>query len=304
MPDSRVISPSSRVLVPAILLLFAMGGAVGAAGTDSQVANGQMAGFGMTLGIEEGLIVVKESEAGGVAHRSGVRAGDTFLSVDGVSLEGSTLEQVHARLVSARSDAVSIMVRRKAGGRQELRLKRPASATQPPGRQPLTLRGSTASGIPGPQSSGRPAVIGRSSVAVGDELIDFTLPRLGGGEVKLSEYKGKPILVDFWATWCGPCRAEAPALAAIYQRFGDTIQIIGVSLDYAPGLALQYVLQEGLTYPQAISEGWEDPVIQDFGIHRTGIPFNILYDGEGRVAAMDLHGEPLAEALELLLREE
>ena len=141
-------------------------------------------------------------------------------------------------------------------------------------------------------------------MAVGDELIDFTLPRLGGGEVKLSEYKGKPILLDFWATWCAPCRAEAPALAAIYQRFGDTIQIIGVSLDYAPGLALQYVLQEGLTYPQAISEGWEDPVIQDFGIHRTGIPFNILYDGKGRVAAMDLHGEPLAEALELLLNEE
>jgi thiol-disulfide isomerase/thioredoxin len=300
MPHSRAISPSLRVLVPAILLLMAVG--VEAAGT--QVVDGQMAGFGMTLAVQEGLIVVKESESGGVAHRFGVRAGDTLLSVDGVPLEGSTLEQVHARLMSSRSDAVTLMVRRKAGGRQELRLKRPASVTEVPGRQPLTLRGSTSSGIPGPQSSGRPAVISRSLVEVGDEMIDFTLPRLGGGEIKLSEYKGKPILVDFWATWCGPCRAEAPALAAIHERFGDSIQIIGVSLDYAPGIALQYAQEAGLTYPQAISEGWEDPVIQGFGIHRTGIPFNILYDGQGRVAAMDLHGEPLARALELLLRKE
>jgi thiol-disulfide isomerase/thioredoxin len=301
MPLTRAISPSIRLLVPAFLLLVV---AAGLSVATDDAASGQMAGFGMTLAIQDGNIVVVQSEPGAAAHNSGVRVGDTFTSIDGVPLDNSTLEQVYARLVSSRSDAVSVMVRRKAGGRQELRLKRPREVAAPPGRQPLTLRGASASGIPGPQSTGRPAVISRSTIKVGDELVDFTLPRLGGGEIKLSEYRGKPLLVDFWATWCGPCRAEAPALAAIYERFGETIQIIGVSLDYTPGMALQYAREAGLNYPQAISDGWEDPVIQEFGIHRTGIPFNILYDHQGRVAAMDLHGEPLAEALELLLRKE
>ena len=300
MPLTRVISPSIRVLVPALLLLLA----AGMSAADGSAENGKMAGFGLTLAIRDGSFVVVESEPGKEAHNSGVRTGDTFMSIDGVPLQGSTLEQVYARLVSTRSDAVRVMVRRKAGGSQELRLRRPRDVAGAPGRQPLSLRDVSASGIPGPQSNGRPSVISRSTISLGDEMIDFTLPRLGGGEIKLSEYKGKPLLLDFWATWCGPCRAEAPALAAIHQRFGDTIQIIGVSLDYTPGMAMQYAMDAGLTYPQAISDGWEDPVIQGFGIHRTGIPFNILYDGQGRVAAMDLHGEPLAEALEILLRKE
>jgi thiol-disulfide isomerase/thioredoxin len=147
-------------------------------------------------------------------------------------------------------------------------------------------------------------VISRGSLQVGDELIDFTLPRLGGGEVTLSEFSGKPILLDFWATWCGPCRAAAPGLAAITARFGDEIQIIGVNMDMTPGLAIQYAQGAGLTYPHAFSQGWRDPVIREYGIHRTGIPFNVLFDAKGRVAAMDLHGQPLADALELLLRRE
>lgn len=300
MPLTRVISPSIRLLVPALLLVLV----AGMSASSGSVENGQMPGFGLTLAIDEGRVVVVESESGEVAHNSGVRTGDTFMSIDGVPLEGSSLEQVYARLASSRSDAVRVIVRRKAGGSQELRIKRPRDLAGAPGRQPLTLRDASASGIPGPQSSGRPSVISRSNIKVGDEMIDFTLPRLGGGEIKLSEYKGKPLLVDFWATWCGPCRAEAPALAAIHQRFGDTVNIIGVSLDYTPGMAMQYAMDAGLTYPQAISDGWEDPVIQGFGIHRTGIPFNILYDSQGRVAAMDLHGGPLAEALETLLRKE
>ena len=76
------------------------------------------------------------------------------------------------------------------------------------------------------------------------------------------------------------------------------------NMDTTPGLAIQYAQGAGLTYPHAFSQGWRDPVIREYGIHRTGIPFNVLFDAKGRVAAMDLHGQPLADALELLLRRE
>jgi len=272
-------------------------------------AGGELPAFGMTLAEEEGALVVRDLVVDGPAHRAGVRAGDSFLRIDGVPLKGATLAQVEARLMAPRADAVTLMVRRASGGNQELRLKRPApNAALTTGVIALRAAGALDAGqeaaIPGFQSTGRPDVIARGILQVGDELIDFTLPRLGGGEVTLSDFAGKPILLDFWATWCGPCRAAAPGLASIATRFGDEIQIIGVSLDDTPGLAIQFAQGAGLTYPHALSQGWEDPVIEKYGIQRTGIPFNVLFDAKGRVAAMDLHGQPLADALEFLLRRE
>jgi len=268
--------------------------------------DGKLPAFGMTLARGETGWVVREVIPEGNAYHAGVREGDSLLSIDGVTLGGATFEQVKARLMAPRADAVTLKVRRHSGGSQELRLKRPA-----PNAALLTEMRADEGGligrdadIPGPQSTGRGYVISQAALKVGDKFLDFTLPRLGGGEITLSDYRGKPLLLDFWATWCGPCRAAAPGLAAITKRFGEKIQIIGVSLDNKPGPAIQYAQDTGLTYPNALSRGWQDPVIREYGIDHTGIPFNILFDARGRVAAMDLHGQPLADALELLLRRE
>jgi thiol-disulfide isomerase/thioredoxin len=305
MRNLRAISicAGACLLMLALVALFPSGSFVAAD------AGGEMPAFGMTLALEDGALVVRDLVPDGPAYRAGVRSGDTFITIDGVALKGATFAQVQARLTAPRSDAVTLMVRRRSGGNQELRLKRPApnaalTAAAAALRSSGALDEGQEAGIPGPQSTGRSDVISRGTVNVGDELIDFTLPRLGGGEVTLSDYAGKPILLDFWATWCGPCRAAAPGLAVITTRFGDAIQIIGVNMDDQPGLAIQYAQGAGLTYPHAFSKGWRDPVVREYGIHRTGIPFNVLFDADGRVAAMDLHGQPLADALELLLRRE
>jgi thiol-disulfide isomerase/thioredoxin len=267
---------------------------------------GTLSGLGLVLAAEGEAILVRGVEPEGVAHSAGLRSGDRILAVDGVAVSGSTLEQVTARLLASRPDAIRLLVRRRGGGQQELRVRRPAPQISGPPGLPAGAGasggGSVPGRLPGPQSSGRPAVIQMAAVAVGEEAVDFTLPRLGGGQVRLSDLQGKPVFLDFWATWCAPCVAEAPALAEIYRRYGDDVQMLGVSLDYVPNAPWQFVNRFGLGYPHLITDGWEDPVIQSYGIHRTGIPFNVLIDQEGRITALDLHGEPLAQAMETLIR--
>ncbi|MFQ5768411.1 MAG: TlpA family protein disulfide reductase, partial [Acidobacteriota bacterium] len=176
--------------------------------------------------------------------------------------------------------------------RPTLNRRREARGVVPP------LQGAVARG---PQSAGRDSVVSQAAVAVGDKFIDFTLPRIGGGEVTLHDLVGKPIFLDFWATWCAPCRAEAPGLAEIYKRYGEKIQMLGISLDFNATQPLDYAVSFGLGYPHLMTRGsWKDPVVQAYGIHRTGIPFNILMDASGRIVAMDLHGLPLARAMERL----
>lgn len=259
--------------------------------------------LGLTLTREAGAVVVTGLAPDSPAFAAGIRKGDRIVGVDGVDTSSDDPEQILARLLTPRGDAIRLVLARERGGRQEILLRRPEGVGPAPSpRAALSLTGppGTRPPIPGPHSTGRPEVLRRAGVAVGDHFINFTLPRLGGGELTLEDLAGKPIYLDFWATWCGPCRSETPALAIIHRVFGDEVQMVGISLDQRPAAPIRYVTDHGITYPQLIGD-LRDPALQAYGVHRTGIPLSVLIDADGTVVGVDLHGEPLARAIETML---
>ncbi|MEI9944129.1 MAG: TlpA disulfide reductase family protein [Chitinophagaceae bacterium] len=130
---------------------------------------------------------------------------------------------------------------------------------------------------------------------VGKEAPDFSLPDVNGKEVKLSSFRGKYVLVDFWASWCMPCRMENPNVVKAYNQYKDkNFTVLGVSLD-RPGQKdawMKAIYDDGLTWTQVSDlKYWESSVIPLY--HFNGIPFNVLVDPEGKVVAQGLKGSAL-----------
>ncbi len=107
---------------------------------------------------------------------------------------------------------------------------------------------------------------------------DFELELIGGGSLKLSEYRGNIVMVDFWASWCAPCRAEAPVLANVYEAFrGESLEFIGVNTWDNPGDAEVFLREEGQVYPNGFD--LSGSVAIDYGVR--GIPEKYFIDREG-----------------------
>lgn len=130
---------------------------------------------------------------------------------------------------------------------------------------------------------------------------------LTGEPIDWQKYRGKVVLIDYWATWCGLCKAEMPNVRRLHEQYGDQgFEIVGVCLDEDPKLAKQFLNKQEFPWPTLIghdeaTRGWNHPMVQKYGIF--DLPRAILVDREGRVVHVNARGEQLATALEQLFQQ-
>jgi peroxiredoxin len=136
---------------------------------------------------------------------------------------------------------------------------------------------------------------------VGKSVPDLSMPDVNGKIVSISSFKGKYLLIDFWASWCGPCRMENPNVVEAYNTFKNkNFAVLGVSLDKDKDSWKKAIAQDHLTWTHMSDlKYWNSHAVETFGFQ--GIPFNVLVDPSGKIIAQELRGRDLENKLKEVL---
>ena len=146
---------------------------------------------------------------------------------------------------------------------------------------------------------------------VGDKAPELKFMSPEGKEIALSELKGKVVLIDFWASWCGPCRRENPSVVKAYESYkdkkfksGEGFTIFGVSLDRSKDAWKEAIIKDGLVWPYHVSDlkHWKSEAAKIYKVR--GIPTNYLIDGDGIIIGISLRGQRLENALKTIVLKE
>ncbi len=138
---------------------------------------------------------------------------------------------------------------------------------------------------------------------VGKPFPKLKFTSITGQDVDVAKLKGKVVLVDFWATWCGPCRKEMPNLIAAYEKHhANGFEIVGISLDEKKDALERYIKENKMPWPQFFDgKGWKNEISRRFAVN--SIPCSYLIDRKGVVSQIDARGRTLAEAIAKLVAE-
>ena len=140
-----------------------------------------------------------------------------------------------------------------------------------------------------------------AQVAIGSMAPEITLPNTKDSVVNLSSYKGKIVLIDFWASWCAPCRAANPGVVRLYNKYkAKGFEVFGVSIDNKKQAWIKAIAQDKIKYTQVNDKGgWYSTVAEKYGVNQ--IPTSFLLDKTGKIIAIDLEGKELENKLKELL---
>jgi hypothetical protein len=137
---------------------------------------------------------------------------------------------------------------------------------------------------------------------IGTVIPDFEQNDIDGKPVNIKSFRGKFVLVDFWASWCGPCRGENPNVVSAFKKYSSkNFTVLGISLDKSKDPWIQAINNDGLTWTQVSDlKGWTNAVAQKFGIN--SIPQNFLIDPNGVIIGKNLRGPDLDAKLESVIK--
>ena len=144
--------------------------------------------------------------------------------------------------------------------------------------------------------------IAASTPKVGDFAPQFLLKLFGGKEIKLTDFKGSPVLMNFWASWCGPCRKEAPELERVYKKYKDKgVVFIGITVSDWKEKSLEYIKEFGITFLNGADETGK--IAEEYKIY--GVPKTFVIDKEGRINYERMGGvteDELSKEIERVLK--
>ena len=137
----------------------------------------------------------------------------------------------------------------------------------------------------------------QAGLVKGTKFPDFNEKDTAGKPLSIANYKGKVVLVDFWATWCGPCVGELPNVLKTYGKYHDKgFEVIGISLDSDRQKLESFIKQKNVTWPQFFDgQAWGNKLAMKYGVE--SIPATFLLDGKGKIIGKDLRGEDLEQAV-------
>lgn len=134
-----------------------------------------------------------------------------------------------------------------------------------------------------------------------ETLPDVSLPDRDGTRRSLASWKGRPLIINFWATWCGPCREEIPLLNALRkERAADRLEVVGIAIDEQQAV-LKYAKEIGIDYPVLMGEQEGYEAAEHFGVASLVLPFSVFADSQGRIVTLkvgELHPEQAAAILD------